>query len=47
MGDPETVIRDLCTELGVTRQTLYRHVAPDGALHPDGKKLVDRNKTLR
>jgi hypothetical protein len=37
MGNPETMIRDLCAELGVTRQTLYRHVAPDGALRPMGK----------
>jgi hypothetical protein len=31
----------LCRELGVTRQTLYRHVGPDGALRPDGRKLLD------
>jgi hypothetical protein len=37
MGDPETVIRDHCTESGVTRQTLYRRVAPDGGLRPTGK----------
>jgi len=40
MGKPETVVGDLCRELGVTRQTLYRHVAPDGSLRADGKKLV-------
>jgi len=40
MGQPETVVGDLCRELGVTRQTLYRHVAPDGSLRADGKKLV-------
>ena len=32
MGQPGTTVRDLCRELGVTRQTLYRHVGPDGAL---------------
>jgi len=47
MGNPETRIRDLCTELGVTRQTLYRHVGPDGSLRPDGQKLLDRKKTTR
>jgi DNA invertase Pin-like site-specific DNA recombinase len=47
MGNPETMIRDLCAELGVTRQTLYRHVAPDGALRPDGQKLLDRKKSAR
>jgi DNA invertase Pin-like site-specific DNA recombinase len=32
MGQPETVVADLCKELGVSRQTLYRHVSPDGKL---------------
>ena len=27
MGQPETIVDDLCAELGVTRQTLYRHVS--------------------
>jgi hypothetical protein len=40
MGQRETVVGDLCRELGVTRQTLYRHVAPDGSLREDGKKLL-------
>lgn len=30
MGKPEAKISELCAELGVTRQTLYRHVAPTG-----------------
>jgi len=42
MGKPETIVGDLCDELGVTRQTLYRHVAPDGAPRPDGQKLLGR-----
>ena len=42
MGKPETKISELCAELGVTRQTLYRHVAPTGELRPDGEKLLDR-----
>ena len=42
MGKPETKIGELCTELGVTRQTLYRHVTPDGQLRPDGEKLIAR-----
>jgi DNA invertase Pin-like site-specific DNA recombinase len=41
MGQPETKVSALCRELGVTRQTLYRHVGPDGALRPDGCKLLD------
>jgi len=40
MGKPETRVGELCTELGIARQTLYRHVAPDGTLRPDGKKLL-------
>ncbi|MCB8835570.1 recombinase family protein, partial [Escherichia coli] len=30
MGKPETKVAELCAELGVTRQTLYRHVTPKG-----------------
>jgi DNA invertase Pin-like site-specific DNA recombinase len=40
MGQPGTKISDLCRELGVTRQTLYRHVGPDGALRHDGRQLL-------
>jgi len=40
MGQPETKVGDLCKELGVTRQTLYRHVSPKGELRPDGTKLL-------
>jgi DNA invertase Pin-like site-specific DNA recombinase len=41
MGEPETKVGDLCKELGITRQTLYRHVAPDGSLRADGQKLLN------
>jgi len=40
MGKPETQVRVLCQELGVTRQTLYRYVSPSGELRTDGKKLI-------
>jgi len=40
MGQAETKVADLCTELGITRQTLYRHVSPKGELRPDGMKLL-------
>src|SRR5277367_355369 len=36
---------DLCTELGVTRQTLYRFVGPKGELRPDGAKLLERKRS--
>ena len=42
MGHPETKVSNLCEELGVTRQTLYRHVSPIGELRPDGEKLHSR-----
>ena len=42
MGQPETKVSDLCEELGITRQTLYRHVSPKGELRPDGVKLLSR-----
>lgn len=42
MGKHETKIAELCAELGVTRQTLYRHVAPTGEIRPDGEKLLSR-----
>lgn len=40
MGKPETKVSELCRELGITRQTLYRHISPDGSLRTDGKKLI-------
>lgn len=42
MGQPETRVSELCKELGITRQTLYRHVTPDGKLRPDGEKLLNK-----
>ena len=40
MADIETNVGDLCRELGITRQTLYRHVDPAGALREDGRRLL-------
>lgn len=40
MGNPETKISVLCEELGVARQTLYRHVSSEGELRPDGRRLI-------
>ncbi len=42
MGKPGTVVNDLCQQLGISRQTLYRYVSPAGALRPDGKKLLKK-----
>ena len=40
MGQSETKVGELCAELGVSRQTLYRHMDPKGRLRPDGEKLL-------
>ena len=40
MGQPGTNVGELCQELGITRQTLYRHVSPKGELREDGTKLL-------
>lgn len=32
--------RHLCEELGISKQTLYRHLSPNGELREDGKKLL-------
>ena len=38
MADHETNVGDLCRELGVTRQTLHRHVGSTGELREDSRK---------
>lgn len=40
MGRRDTRVSELCAELGVTRQTLYRHVDPQGRIRPDGERLL-------
>jgi transposase-like protein len=51
MEQSKTKVAELCRELGVTRQTLYRHVSPEGALREDGRKLLktkwSRERRLR
>jgi DNA invertase Pin-like site-specific DNA recombinase len=42
MAKRDTKVGDLCKELGVTRQTLYRFVGPKGQLRPDATKLLKR-----
>jgi len=44
MGQPGTKVGELCAELGVTRQTLYRHVTPTGELRHDGLSVLGRQK---
>ena len=40
MGKKGTIVGDLCAELGITRATIYRYVAPNGELRQDGRKVV-------
>lgn len=40
MGKTGTVVADLCAELKISRQTLYRYVSPTGDLRPDGKRVL-------
>lgn len=42
MGQPGSKVGELCEELGITRQTLYRHVSPTGELRSDGRKLLKK-----
>lgn len=42
MGKKETIVQDLCTELGITRSTLYRYIGPDGQLREAGRKVLER-----
>ncbi len=44
MGQPGTNVGELCQELGVTRQTLYRHVSPTGELREGGAKLLAQTR---
>ena len=44
MGQPGTNVGELCQELGITRQTLYRHVSPTGELREDGAKLLAQRR---
>ena len=42
MGKPDPKVSELCKELGISRQTLYRHVSPNGEARPDGTRVLAR-----
>ena len=42
MQNRDTSVGELCKELGITRPTLYRYVAPDGELREFGKKVLGK-----
>lgn len=44
MGQRGTNVGDLCVELGITRQTLYRHVSPTGELREAGHKMLTQRR---
>lgn len=42
LANKDTNVGELCNLLGVSRQTLYRHIAPDGIVRVVGKGTVSR-----
>lgn len=44
MQDNNTVVSDLCFELGVSTSTLYRHVTANGKLTEQGEKILMKKK---
>ena len=42
MGQRQTIVSELCQQLGVTRQTLYRPLGSGGSLREDGQKVLAR-----
>ena len=42
MGKKETIVSELCQELGITRATLYRYVSPDGQLRNHALKIFQK-----
>ena len=42
MKSKDSTVAELCKELSVTRQTLYRYVGPDGELREYGKKVLSK-----
>ena len=41
LASPKTRVAELCDGLGITRQTLYRHVSPAGGLRPAGARVLN------
>ena len=40
MSTRDTKVSELCTEIGVTRSTLYRYLCPEGIIRPHGERLL-------
>lgn len=41
MANRDTSVAELCKELGITRATLYRYVAPSGEIREFGKRILE------
>lgn len=46
VGQPGTKVAELCHGLDITRQTLYRHIDPQGARRPDEDKLLTQRRDV-
>lgn len=46
MGKTETKVSEPCSELGITRVTLYRYVGPSGELREHGRRVLGSRKDL-
>ncbi len=42
MANRDTKVSELCQELGITKATLYRYVAPDGSLRERGERILEK-----
>ena len=47
MAQRDTKVSELCLELGVTKATIYRYVAPDGSLRNRGRQVLARQAVPR
>ena len=47
MAQRDTKVSELCLELGVTKVTIYRYVAPDGSLRDRGRQVLARQAVSR
>ena len=45
MTHRDTQVGELCRELGISRQTLYKYVDPKGQLRPSGQKLLEQRSS--
>jgi DNA invertase Pin-like site-specific DNA recombinase len=47
LGKKDTIVADLCDELGISSQTLYRHVSPAGELRESGRKVMSKSRLYK